>query len=128
MSLNCVTLVGHLGAPPELKTTQNGKTICTFRMATNGPGDGAADWHRVVVWDAQAESCHRYLDTGRLVAVMGRLKSRSYDDSEGKTRWLTEVVANRVAFLGGREDGGGAADRARAFPAQNNEEGDRLPL
>ena len=128
MSLNCVTLVGHLGSPPEMKRTQNGKAICTFRMATNGPGEGAADWHRVVVWDAQAESCHRYLETGRLVAVTGRLKSRSYDDPNGEKRWVTEVVAHRVAFLGGREGGGGAADRARSFPARGADRDTSLPF
>lgn len=129
MSLNCVTLVGHLGAPPELKTTQNGKAVCTFRIATDGPGEGPPDWHRIVVWDAQAESCHRYLDKGRLVGVMGRLKCRSWEDSEGKKRWVTEVVANRVAFLQGREGGGGAGERARSFHApQRGEEGEALPF
>jgi single-strand DNA-binding protein len=115
MSVNNVCLVGRLGADPEMRQTRTGKSVCALRVATQrwkreGDAD-EVDWHRVVVWDQTAERCGQYLKKGRTVAVEGRLSTRSWDDQDGRKRFLTEVVAARVSFLGGgARDGAEEAD------------------
>lgn len=119
MSVNNVCLVGRLGADPEMRQTRTGKSVCSLRVATQRwTREGEADeveWHRVVAWDQTAERCGQYLKKGRTVAVEGRLSTRSWDDPDGKKRYLTEVVAARVSFLGG-----GARE-----PVGEGESGDR---
>jgi single-strand DNA-binding protein len=100
MSLNKVMLIGHLGHDVELRRTSEGKAVTTLRIATNGNRDSKPDWHRVVVWEKQAESCKEFLKKGRQVYVEGRLQTRDFADAEGNTRRVTEVVAQRVQFLG----------------------------
>ncbi|MCB9733989.1 MAG: single-stranded DNA-binding protein [Deltaproteobacteria bacterium] len=107
MSVNSVMLVGRLGATPETRTTTTGKSMCTFNVATDRwdstKSEKVADWHRVVAWEKTAENCVRYLTTGSQVAVEGRLCTRTYDDKEGRKVWKTEVIAQRVTFLGKSE-------------------------
>jgi len=111
-SVNKVILVGNLGADPELKYTPSNRPVCNLSVATNevwkdkdGKKQEKTEWHRVNVWGEQAENCSKFLSKGRMVYVEGRLQTRSWDDKEGKKRYSTEVVAERVVFLGG---GGGA--------------------
>lgn len=126
MSVNNVFLVGRLGATPETRVTASGKTVCSFRMATDrwdsAKSEKAADWHDVVAWEKTADNCARFLTVGSQVAVEGRLHTRSYDDKEGRKVYRTEVIAQRVTFLG-RSDrqrgepvdyGGGAVARPTA--------------
>ena len=110
--MNSVFLVGRLGADPEVRRTTAGKAVCNLRVATDRTNkDGEKqepDWHRVVVWDRQAETCERYLEKGRMVAIAGRLQHRSWEDDKGEKKYMTEVVAHRVQFFGsGRREGGG---------------------
>jgi len=114
-SVNKVILIGNLGADPELKYTPNGnRPVCNLSLATNevwkdkgGQKQERTEWHRVNVWGEQAEHCAKYLAKGRTVYIEGRLQTRSWDDKEGKKRYSTEVIADRVVFLGG---GQGAAE------------------
>ena len=117
-SVNKVILVGNLGADPELKYTPSNRPVCNLSVATNevwkdkgGNKQEKTEWHRVNVWGDQAEHCSKYLAKGRTVYVEGRLQTRSWDDKEGKKRYSTEVVAERVVFLGGQGPSaeGGAA-------------------
>lgn len=105
--MNSVFLVGRLGADPELRRTGGDKAVCNLRVATERGGKDAAsgepDWHRVVVWDRQAETCARYLQKGRMVAVSGRLQHRAWETDKGEKRYSTEVVAYRVQFFSGAE-------------------------
>ncbi|MDX2018640.1 MAG: single-stranded DNA-binding protein [Deltaproteobacteria bacterium] len=113
-SVNKVILIGNLGADPELRYTPNGnRAVCSLRIATSdvfkdktGANQERTEWHRVTVWGDQAENCNKYLSKGRSVYVEGRLQTRSWDDKDGNKRYSTDVVAERVKFLGG---GGGAA-------------------
>lgn len=106
-SVNKVILVGNLGADPELKYTPSNKPVCHLSVATNdvwkdkeGVKQERVEWHRVVVWGDQAETCNQYLAKGRSVCVEGRLQTRSWDDkTDGKKRYSTEVMADRVVFL-----------------------------
>jgi single-strand DNA-binding protein len=112
--VNKVILVGNLGADPEMRYTPSGAGVCELRLATsdswtdkNGQKQERTEWHRVVVWGKRAEVCAKYLSKGRQVYVEGRIQTRSWDDKDGNKRYMTEVIANDVQFLGGK-DGGGA--------------------
>jgi single-strand DNA-binding protein len=110
MSLNRVTLIGHLGQAPELRHLPNsGQPVASFSIATDeaytdkqGQRQERVDWHNVVVFGKAAESCKEYLKKGREVYVEGRLRIREYEvkDNGGK-RQRAEIIASRV-FLGAR--------------------------
>ena len=126
MSVNMAILVGNLGKDPEVRFTQSGRAVANFSVATSevwtgqdGNRQERTEWHNVVVWGKQAESCGQYLAKGRQVFVQGNIRTRSYEDKTGNTRYVTEVVAQRVQFLGG---GGGA--RASQEPQQDQGFGD----
>jgi single-strand DNA-binding protein len=122
MSLNKVMLIGNLGKDPELRFTPSGRAVAKFSLATSeqwttpeGQRQDRTEWHNIVVWGKQAETCGQYLSKGRQVYIEGSIRSRQYDDKEGQKRWITEVVAQRVQFLGGgRGDGAGAGRPAGA--------------
>jgi single-strand DNA-binding protein len=111
-SVNKVILIGNLGAAPELKYTPSNRPVCNLSLATNeifkdkaGNRQERTEWHRVTVWGDAAENCSKYLAKGRSAYVEGRLQTRSWDDKDGKKRYSTEIVADRVVFLGGGGDG-----------------------
>lgn len=106
-SVNKVILIGNLGADPEKRVTGTGQSVTTFNIATTerwtdkaGQKQEKTEWHRIVTWGPQAETCAQYLAKGRQVFVEGRLQTRQWDDKEGNKRYTTEVVAQRVQFLG----------------------------
>ena len=111
MSVNKVILVGNLGKDPEVRFTNTGNAVANFSIATSevwndrdGKRQERTEWHNIVVWGKQAEHCGQYLSKGRQVYVEGSIRTRSYDDKTGNKRYVTEVVAQRIQFLGG---GGG---------------------
>ena len=112
-SYNKVTILGNLGRDPELRTTPAGNSVANFSIATTdkwGQGEDRqerTEWHRVVVWGKLAEVCGEYLGKGRQVLVEGRLQSHSYEDNEGIKRYVTEIIAHQVEFLGQRSNGNG---------------------
>jgi single-strand DNA-binding protein len=119
MSVNKVILIGNLGKDPEVRFTAGGRAVARFSVATSdawtdaeGQRQERTEWHNIVVWGKQAESCGQYLQKGRQVYIEGSIRNRSYDDKEGNKKYITEVNAQRVQFLGGGGGGGrGAAPR-----------------
>jgi single-strand DNA-binding protein len=119
-SINKVILIGNLGRDPEVRYTPSGAAICNVTIATSrnwkdkttGDKVEETEWHRVVFYDRLAEIAGEYLKKGRSVYVEGRLKTRKWQDKEGKDNYTTEVVAENMQMLGGREGmgGGGAGD------------------
>ena len=108
MSVNKVILVGNLGKDPDVRYTQTGSAVANFSIATSeqwndrdGKRQERTEWHNIVVWGKQAESCGQYLSKGRQVYVEGSIRTRSYDDKSGNKRYITEIVAQRIHFLGG---------------------------
>lgn len=106
--VNKVILVGNLGKDPQTRSTPNGQEVATLTVATSekykdkaGELQERTEWHTVVVWGKQAESCGKYLSKGRQVYVEGRLATRKWTDKEGVEKYTTEVVAENVKFLGG---------------------------
>ena len=105
--MNKVFLIGRLTRDPELRYTGNNTAVASFSIAvnrnfTNQAGEREADFINVVVWRKQAENVKNYLTQGSQVAIDGRIQTRSYDDADGKKRYVTEVVADNVEFLGSK--------------------------
>lgn len=121
--LNRVSLIGNLGEDPDLRFTQSGKQVANFSLATNeawsrdGEKHEHTEWHRIVVWGAQAEAIAKYLKKGSQCYVEGRLRTRSWEDKDGNKRYTTEINANSVLFLGRAEGGGGGSRRDAPPPA-----------
>jgi single-strand DNA-binding protein len=118
--VNKVILVGNLGADPDMRYTPSGQGVCELRVATsdswtdkNGQKQERTEWHRVVVWGKRAEVCAKYLSKGRQVFVEGRIQTRSWDDKDGNKKYMTEIIANDVQFLGGGGGREGAAGGGR---------------
>jgi single-strand DNA-binding protein len=103
--MNKVIIIGNLGRDPETRQSQSGMAVARLSVATTykpREGEPQTEWHRVVVFGRQAESCERYLAKGSSVAVEGRLKTSAYE-KDGVKRYSTDIVADRVQFLGGRQ-------------------------
>ena len=115
--LNQVQLIGNLGADPEVRSTASGTTVANVRLATNfaytsrssGERVETTEWHRVVVFAKLAENVGKYLKKGAPAFVQGRLRTRSWEDQGGVTRYVTEVIANDVVFLGSANGNGASA-------------------
>ncbi len=111
--LNRVILIGRLTRDPELKYTSNGRPVSTFTLAvdrgfTNQQGEREADFIPIVAWNKLAETIAHNLVKGRLVAVEGKLRVRSYEAKDGGRRYVTEVIADMVQFL--ERKGTGSSD------------------
>ena len=103
---NSVNLIGNLGMDPEIKLLESGKKLARFSLATselyrNAEGEQIKDtqWHQVVAWGGNATIAEKFLKKGREVALSGRLSHRSYEDKNGNTRYLTEVIVNEIVLL-----------------------------
>ena len=118
-SLNKVQIIGNLGRDPEVRYTPNGNAVCNVSVATtrqwknkdSGERQEETEWHRVVFYDRLAEIAGEYLKKGRSVYVEGRLKTRKWQDKEGKDQYTTEVIATEMQTLGSREGMGGGEER-----------------
>lgn len=104
---NKVQLIGNVGNAPEVLTFESGKKMARFSIATseiyrNAKGEKVTDtqWHNVVAWGKTAELIESYVTKGKEIGVEGKLTSRSYDDKEGITRYVTEVLCSEVLLLG----------------------------
>lgn len=107
--MNKVILIGRLSQDPEMRTTPNGVATTAFSVAvsrnfTNQNGERETDFFRCVAWRKQAENIARYCQKGTQVAVEGRLQNRNYEAQDGTRRYVTEVIADNVSFLGSRGD------------------------
>ena len=108
--MNKVLLTGRLTRDPEMRALASGKSVTQFSVATNeyaGHGKERAEYHNIVTWDKLAEICARYLGKGQQVSIEGRIQTRTYDDKEGNKKYITEIIAADVQFLGGGKGEGG---------------------
>lgn len=143
--LNYIVMMGRLTHDPELRRTQAGKAVCTFRIACdrdykNEDGSRDTDFVDVVVWESAAETTAKYFTKGRMAVVEGRLQIRPWTDKDGNKRYATEIKASRVRFGDSRpkvEGGGGyagdgespASEPPEGFvPEFNEEEDGELPF
>ena len=105
--MNKAILIGRLTRDPEMRTTSSGIATTTFSIAvnrnfTNQNGDREADFINIVTWRKQAENVAKYCTKGSQVAIDGRIQTRTYDAQDGSKRYVTEVVADNVTFLGSK--------------------------
>ena len=112
-SVNKVILLGNLGRDPETRYTTGGDAVTNLNIATSeqwkdksGEKQERTEWHRVVLFGRQAEIAGEYLKKGRSVYIEGRLQTRKYTDKDGVEKYSTEIVADRMQLLGGRDAGG----------------------
>lgn len=139
-SVNKVILIGNLGRDPEVRYSPEGSAICnvsiattsTWKDKTSGEKREETEWHRVVFYNRLAEIAGEYLKKGRPIYVEGRLKTRKWQDKEtGADRYSTDIVADQMQMLGGRdEDGGqqhGSSQRAAPPQRQNRPAAPQAP-
>ena len=128
-SLNKVFLIGNLGRDAEQRHTSSGTAVSNFSLATtdmwtdkSGQRQERTEWHRVVVWDRQAESLQPYLTKGKQICVEGRLQTREWNDRDGNKRNTTEIRADRITLLGGRGGSDGSPGRREAATGTGEDE------
>jgi single-strand DNA-binding protein len=143
-SLNKVTLIGNLGADPEVRSTTGGNRVATFSLATSRSWNSASgekqektEWHRCVVWNSKtstlADIVERYLKKGDKVYVEGRIEYRQWQDKENQTRYTTEINVREMIMLSGRAggsegfEGDAAGSGARSRPAADRSRGTGAP-
>jgi single-strand DNA-binding protein len=108
---NKVQLIGNLGNAPEVKTTESGKKLARFSVATNesyrnASGEKVTEttWHNLVAWGKVADIAEKYLNKGSEVAIEGKLINRSYTDKDGNKKYITEVQVNELLMLGSKAE------------------------
>ena len=104
-SRNTAEILGHLGQDPELRYTGSGKAVCNFSIATNQHGRDEPEWHNCTAWGELAEIVNEHLAKGERVFVEGSLRTRQWEDSDGRTRYSTELHADEIIFLGSDQSG-----------------------
>jgi single-strand DNA-binding protein len=108
--VNKVILIGNLGKDPEVRHLESGATVANFSLATSetyrdrNSGDRVThtEWHNIVLWRGLAEIAEKYLKKGNQIYIEGKLRTRSWDDKDGNTKYTTEVLADNMTMLGGR--------------------------
>lgn len=111
--LNVIAIMGRLSRDPELRQTTTGKNVASFTIACSrgrkdANGKDLVDWIPVVAWEHTAEFVCKYFEKGSLIAIDGRLQSRTYKDRDGNNRTAIEIVANNANFAGSKSTGGGS--------------------
>lgn len=120
--LNKVHLIGRVGKPVEIRTTDNSK-VASFTLATserfkdrNGEVKEQTEWHNIVVWGKLADVCEKYVQKGSTLYVEGKLRTRSWDDKDGNKRYITEILASAIQLLDKKENSSAPADTASQRP------------
>lgn len=120
-SLNKVMLIGNLGKDPEVRYTASGTAVASFSIATtekfkkkDGEWEDRTEWHNITLWGRLAEIAGEYLAKGKTVYIEGRLQTRKWQDRDGKDRYTTEVVADKMQMIGGRNSGGASGNSGGA--------------
>ncbi|PIB37158.1 single-stranded DNA-binding protein [Reichenbachiella sp. 5M10] len=128
--VNKVILVGNLGRDPEVRHLDNGRAVANFSIATSetyknkqGERVTTTEWHNMVLWSPLAEIAEKYLKKGNQVYIEGKLTSRSYEDKDGVTKYITEVVGREMTLLGGpRQEGADNSTPPAAASQPSNSE------
>jgi single-strand DNA-binding protein len=127
--VNKVILVGNLGADPDTRYMPSGKAVTNIRVATSeswkdrqtGDMQERTEWHSIVMYDKLGEIAAEYLRKGSQVYIEGKIRTRKWQDKEGKDRYTTEVIADQMQMLGSRGGGGGAPSEPREPRSQSRQ-------
>ena len=131
--MNKIMLIGRLTKDPELRYTQSGTAVASFTLAvdrrfSNQNGERETDFINCVAWNKSAEFVANYFHKGKQMALEGRLQVRSYDGNDGQRRWVTEVVAEQIEFVGSKSDNAGGNNRQDYQNNNNASAGSNLGL
>lgn len=124
--MNNVVLIGRLTKDPELKFTPgSGTAVCNITIAVdrrlpNKNGEKEADFIPVIIWGKQAEATANYMTKGRAICVRGRIQTRSYEAKDGTKRYVTEIIAEEVIFLGSKKDSNGGNSNRSSMNTYND--------
>ena len=128
MSVNKVILVGNAGKNPDVRRFDSGSVVARFSVATNetfkgkdGNNTTHTEWHNVVVWGKLAEVAEKYIKSGTLLYVEGRIKTEKYDDKEGNTKTTTNIACDTFRLLGGKHDSKEQSNTSTQQPTQQND-------
>jgi len=129
-SINKVILIGNLGKDPEVRHLESGVAVCNFSIATGetykdrntGEKITHTEWHNIVLWRGLAEVAEKYLKKGAKIYIEGKLRTRSWQDQDGNTRYTTEILGDNMTMLGkaGETNTGGSAPAQPAPPKKEN--------
>lgn len=120
MSVNRVTLIGHVGKDPDVKHFDNGTAVASFSLATTEKGYTAqngttipdrTEWHNIVCWRGLAKVAEQYVKKGSQLYIEGKIRSRSYDDANGVKRYVTEIYVDNLELLGGKQNQNSEAEQ-----------------
>lgn len=125
--VNKVILVGNLGKDPEVRHLENGAAVANFSIATSesykdkaGNRQEQTEWHNIVLWRGLAEIAEKYLKKGNQIYIEGKLRTRSWQDKDGNTRYTTEVVGDQMTMLGSKTNSGGGNQSNNATESNTN--------
>ena len=126
-SVNKVIVLGNVGRDPEVRYTSDGKAVCNLSIATtrswkdkSGERQEETEWHRVSLFDRLAEVAGEWVKKGKPVYIEGRLRTRKWQDKDGKDNYTTEIMADSMQLLGGRDE----AEKPSAPPARGRTHGE----
>lgn len=128
-----IFLTGNLTHDPEVRSTTNGVTVCSFtiavnRRATDKNGDKITDFYRINAWRQLGETCAKFLSKGRKIAVIGELQARTYEDKKGTTRMSLDVQADEVEFLSPKQQGDAHEESAQDTNGFTDVDPDSIPF
>mgnify|MGYP006093785163 CR=1 FL=1 len=130
--VNKVILLGNLGKDPEVRYLDNGVAVANFSLATTenyknkeGQRVSQTEWHNIVLWRGLAEVAEKYLKKGASVYIEGKIKTSKWEDKDGKTRYNTEILADNMTMLGGRQS---QDDSPSLSSSSSNDKSDDLPF
>ena len=133
--VNKVILLGNLGKDPEVRHLENGRAVANFSLATSetyknkaGERVTTTEWHNIVLWTPFAEIAEKYLKKGSQIYLEGKLTSRSYEDKDGITKYITEVVGREMTMLGSRTEGNGGSAAPSASYEVSDSSADQVPV
>jgi single-strand DNA-binding protein len=123
--VNKVILLGNLGADPEVRHLENSSVVANISIATsesytkNGQRIEQTEWHKVELWDRLAELAEKYLNKGNMVYIEGKIRTNTYQDKDGNTRYDKRIRATNMTFVGGRNDGNDSGGQDNTQSAQS---------
>ncbi|MDF7814626.1 single-stranded DNA-binding protein [Hymenobacter sp. YC55] len=122
--INKVILVGNLGKDPEVRHLEGGVSVANFTLATNeyykdkqGTRVERTEWHNIAAWRGLAEMAEKFLKKGQQVYLEGKIRTRQYQDKDNQTRYITEIIADEITMLGGRQQAGDGQTQANGTTA-----------
>jgi len=124
-SVNKVILIGNVGQDPEVRHLENGGVVAHFSIATtetytdktSGERKKTTDWHNIVAWGELAKIIERYITKGMKIYIEGRMRTRSWTDKDGNTRYVTEVLANNITMLSNSNNQSSEQNKPNPYPA-----------